>query len=47
MDLVRAMADMCEIEVYGDGLIAHILHHAASLPIEGDAKRYYMAKEDS
>ena len=47
MDLTRAMADVCELEVYGDGLIAHIIRTAASLPITDEAKPYFIStKED-
>lgn len=38
MDLVRALGELCELEVYGDGLIAHILRTAAERPVDPEAK---------
>ncbi len=43
LDLTRAIAEVCDLEVYGDGLIAHIIKTSATLPPKGDAvPRYFI-----
>jgi len=43
IDLTRAIAEVCDLAVYGDGLIAHIIKTSAALPPIGDAKpRYFL-----
>ncbi len=43
IDLTRAIAEVCDLEVHGDGLIAHIIKTSASLPPKGEPKpRYFL-----
>jgi SAM-dependent methyltransferase len=43
IDLTRAIAEVCDLVVYGDGLIAHIIKTSAALPPKGDAvPRYFI-----
>jgi hypothetical protein len=43
IDLTRAIAEVCDLAVYGDGLIAHIIKTSATLPPKGEpVPRYFI-----
>jgi len=46
MGLTRMIAEVCDLEVYGDGLIAHIISTSAELPLSGDVTPINPRKDD-
>jgi SAM-dependent methyltransferase len=46
MGLTRMIAEVCDLEVYGDGLIAHIISTSAELPPRGDVTPIETKEDD-
>jgi SAM-dependent methyltransferase len=48
LDFTRAIAEVCELEVYGDGLIAHLISTSAALPPQGEpVPRFFIDKQEN